>query len=291
MIAGRRPDVHLRLGHACHDLSFRALVVGVLNRTHDSFHDGGRFLSLDAVLRQADQLVTDGADVLEVGCRPGGVGVRPVSADQECVLVTSTVEALHDRFDVPVAVDTTRAVVARAAFASGAVLGNDMSGFRDPEYLPTVVQAGAAVVATHCRLPPGVPDPDPHYDDVVGDVASALVTLARRATRAGLPPESVVLDPGLDLGKTSQQSVALLAAVDVVAALGHPVLLAVSNKIFLSRLLGLDQGERTVATAAACMAGVLHGARLLRVHDAALGRQVAALAEALLIEDAARTRS
>ena len=274
--------VHLLLGDRRHDLSRRPLVVAVLNRTRDSFYDGGRHLALDALLARAETLVSDGADVLEVGARPGGVGVAPVSPAEERDLVAASVEALRARFDVPVGVDTTRALVARAAFAHGAVLGNDMSGFRDPDYLPAAVDAGAAVVATHCRLPPGVPDPQPQYDDVVADVVSALAALVTRATAAGLPGESVVVDPGLDLGKTWQQSLALLAATGAVAELGHPVLLAASNKIFLGRLLGLGKDDRTVATAAACTAGVLGGARLLRVHDAAVGTQVATLTEALL---------
>jgi dihydropteroate synthase len=282
--------MHLRLGAERVDVSRRALVVGILNRTKDSFLDGGAYLALDALLRRADTLVEHGADVLEVGARPGGVGVAEVSLAQETDLAAGTIAALRARFDLPLAVDTTRAAVAGEAFRCGAVLGNDMSGFADPAYLRTAVSAGASVVATHIRLPPGVPDPDPVYGDVVSDVLAAVRHLADRAVDAGLPPEAVILDPGLDLGKTWQQSVDLLAAFDLFAGLGHPLLCAVSHKIFLGRLLDLDLRDRHLATVAACTAAALRGARVLRVHDAAGARQVADLVAALLSADERRER-
>ncbi|MDP9023191.1 MAG: dihydropteroate synthase [Actinomycetota bacterium] len=277
----RGPPTAFELGEHRYDLSHRALVVAILNRTVDSFYDGGAYVRRDAFLRQAERLVSDGADVVEVGARAAGVGTRDVTAAAETDLVAASVAALRDRFDVPIAVDTWRACVAEAAFAEGAVLGNDISGFADDGYLPAVAVAGASVVATHIRLQPQVPDPDPVYDDVVTDVAAALRRLAGEAAAAGIPACRVVVDPGLDLGKTWQQSVRLLANMEVFAALGHPLLLAASNKIFLGRLLGLDADERHDATVAACVAGLERGARLLRVHDARGGRHAADLVTAL----------
>jgi dihydropteroate synthase len=153
--------VHLDLGGERFDLSRRALVMGILNRTRDSFHDRGAYFRLDAFLRHAEQLVQDGADMLDVGARPGGVGVRAVGEAEETELAVESIRELRSRFDVPISVDTQRAAVAAHAFAAGAVLGNDMSGFRDPDYLPAAAATNAAVIATHIRLPPGVPDPDP----------------------------------------------------------------------------------------------------------------------------------
>jgi dihydropteroate synthase len=178
-------------------------------------------------------------------------------------------------------VDTTRADVASAAFAEGAVLGNDMSGFRDPAYLPTAAAAGAAVVATHIRRPPGVPDPDPVYADLLGEVRGRLARLAAAAQDAGVDREHVVVDPGIDLGKSWRQSLELLAHLDDVTALRLPVLLAVSNKIFLRRTLGLGDVPLDVATAAACALGAIRGGHVVRVHDARIGRQAADLAYAL----------
>jgi len=202
-----------------------------------------------------------------------------------------TVHALRERFDVPLSVDTRMASVADAAFGAGAVLGNDMSGFRDPGYLPVAARHGAAVVATHIRLPPGVPDPDPVYDDVVEDVAAALGAPARRAEAAGVDRERIVVDPGLDLGKTWRQSLRVLAAQQRFAALGYPLMLGASHKIFLGRLLRLDTHERGPATVAACAIGVLRGARVLRVHDARGARHAADLAAAVLQADGSAGRS
>jgi dihydropteroate synthase len=282
--------VKLDLGGRVYDLTHRALVVGILNRTRDSFYDRGAHFDLDAFLRHAEQLVEHGADVLDVGARPGGVGVRQVTEDEETELVVESLDELRRRFDVPLSVDTQRAAVAAAAFDAGAVLGNDMSGFRDPEYLATAASAGAAVVATHIRLPPGVPDPDPHYDEIVEDVAGALEDLGARAMAAGIPAERIILDPGYDLGKTWRQTLTLLAHTPRFAQLPHPLLVAVSNKIFLGRLLDLAIEERTTATAAACAYAVSRGARVMRVHDVRAGRQVADLLAALLAEETSDIR-
>jgi dihydropteroate synthase len=271
----------LRLGSRRFDLSERPVVVGILNRTKDSFFDRGAHFELDPLMARAEQLVADGADVLEVGARPGGVGVADVPPDRERDLAAETLAELRSRFDVPLAVDTTRATVARAAFAAGAVLGNDMSGFLDPGYLPAAAEAGAAVVATHIRKPPGVPDPDPVYTDLLGEVCSRLSTLARAAEQAGIDRERIVLDPGIDLGKSWQQSLHLLRRFTDLAALGLPLLLAVSNKIVLRRALGLEDAPLDVATAAACALGAMHGGSVVRVHDARIGRQAADLAYAL----------
>src|SRR3954447_536518 len=231
--------MELALGDARFDVTRRALIMGILNRTTDSFHDRGAYFRLDGFLRQAERLVGGGADLLDVGARAAGVGTRHVGEAEETELVCESVQALRQRFDLPLSVDTWRAGVAAAGFGAGAVIGTDLSGFSDPGYLPAAAAAGAAVVATHIRLPPGVPDPDPVYGDVVADVATALRELAARARAAGIAPERIMVDPGLDLGKTWRQTVRLLAHTETFAQLGCTLLLAPSNKIFLGRLLGL----------------------------------------------------
>lgn len=273
--------MELLLGDRLYPTDHRPLIMGILNRTRDSFYDRGKTYALDALLARADHLVSTGADILEVGARPGGVDVADVGEEEEADLVAESIGALRDRFDVALAVDTWRAAVAEAALTEGAVLANDMSGFSDPDYLAVVKAAGATVVATHIRLAPQVPDPHPVYDDVVRDVTRALALLAKTAMSAGLPTEAVVLDPGLDLGKTWQQSIRLLAAFPRLVDLGHPLLLSASNKIFLGRLLGLEKEERGFATVAACAIASMDGARLLRVHDALGARHAAELVAAL----------
>jgi dihydropteroate synthase len=180
-------------------------------------------------------------------------------------------------------VDTWRASVARACFASGAVVGNDISGFADPDYLRVAAEAGASVVATHIRLAPRVPDPEPRYDDVVATVRRFLAERAGRALAAGVPRERIMVDAGLDLGKTEAQSAVLLRASDSLAGLGFPVFLSASNKRFLWKLLGVDVAGAREGTIAAHALGIARGCRVLRAHDVAAARRVADTMAAVLV--------
>jgi len=256
----------LVLGGTRYDLTHRALVMGILNRTPDSFYDKGATFELDQLYARAEALVKDGADLLDLGGVKAGPGPE-VTEQEELERVVPVVRELVRRFDVPVSVDTWRAAVARASYAEGAVMGNDISGLGDPDYAPVAAEFGAAVVITHIRLKPRVADPEPHYDDVVADVASFLRARADVARRAGVAPERIVLDAGLDLGKTAEQSLTLLRASDALAGLGYPLLLSASNKTFLGVILGLELTERRDASLAAAALGTSLGCRILRVHD------------------------
>ena len=276
--------MRLALGTRQYDVSTRALVMGILNRTTDSFFDKGRYFALDEILRLAEQHVTDGADLLDVGGVKAGPGPE-VTEEEELERVLPAVEALHQRFDVPLSVDTWRAEVARQAYEAGAVVGNDISGFGDPDYLAVAAKAGATVVATHIRLKPRVADPEPDYTDqggVVPAVRDFLVERARRAEEAGIPKERIVLDAGLDLGKTWEQSLDLLRASDRLAALGYPLLLSASNKTFLGKLLDLEVHERREASASATALGVLRGCRIVRAHDVKGTRRTCDVIQAIL---------
>ncbi|MDA8184858.1 MAG: dihydropteroate synthase [Actinomycetota bacterium] len=276
----------LKVGDRAFDLTTRALVMGILNRTPDSFFDKGATFGLDAFLRRAEEMVAQGADILDVGGVKAGPGPE-VSLAEELDRVVPAVEALRERFDVPVSVDTWRAEVARASFEAGAAVGNDISGFADPEYLGVAARAGACVVATHIRLAPRVADPDPRYTDVVGEVREFLLDRAERALTAGIDRERVVLDAGLDLGKTSEQSLELLRASRELAGLGYPLLLSASNKTFLGDVLGRDITRRREASLVAAAMGVSLGCRVLRVHDVDGTRKVRDTLDRLL---AARER-
>jgi dihydropteroate synthase len=273
--------VELWLGDRRHDVTSRALVMGILNRTPDSFYDRGAHWDLDRFFGLAESHVTAGADLLDVGGVKAGPGPEVTEAE-ELERVVPAIEALHERFDVPLSVDTWRASVAEASFAAGAVVGNDISGFADPRYLEVAAAGGATVVATHIRLAPRVADPDPAYDDVVEDVNAFLLERAHRAEAAGIPHERVVLDAGLDLGKTWQQSLALLRASDRLAANGYPVLLSASNKTFLGKLLDLEIDERRLASHAAHALGIQLGCRILRAHDVKGARRTADVVAAIL---------
>ena len=259
--------------------------MGILNRTPDSFYDQGATFALDLTLRRAEALVTEGADILDVGGVKAGPGPA-VGEEEELDRVVPAVEALVARFDVPVSADTWNARVLAAACAAGAVIGNDISGFADPDYLATAARAGASVVATHIRLAPRVRDPEPHYDDLVGDVAAFLVDRAERGLAAGLAADQIVLDAGLDLGKTANQSAVLLRESDRLADLGYPLLLSASNKTFLGVLLDLAIDVRRVPSLAAVAYGVSHGCRIVRVHDVAGTVRVVRIVERILEAEA-----
>jgi dihydropteroate synthase len=257
----------LSLGAHDYDVTSRALVMGILNRTTDSFFDKGTYWDFDAFLEKADQLIAEGADFLDVGGVKAGPGPE-VTETEELERVVPAVEALHTRFDVPISVDTWRASVAKAAFEAGAVVGNDISGFGDPDYLTVCAEAQATAVATHIRLKPRVPDPEPEYPGgVVEAVRSFLLDRARRAEAAGLPRERIVLDAGLDLGKTWQQSLVLLRESQQLADLGYALLLSASNKTFLGKLLDLEIDQRRDASLSATALGIARGCRIIRAHD------------------------
>jgi dihydropteroate synthase len=256
----------LALRDVTYDLTSRALVMGILNRTRDSFFEPAATYDLDDLYRRAESLVDEGADLLDVGGVKAGPGDE-VSEDEELERVVGVVKELVARFDLPVSIDTWNANVARACFDEGACIGNDISGFADPEYLKVAAAAGAAVVATHIRLRPRVADPDPHYDDVTKTVADYLVERRQRALDAGVAGTRIIIDAGLDLGKTAAQSLQLLRDSATLAALGSPLLLSASNKTFLGVLFDLEVTERREPSLAATALGIASGCRIIRAHD------------------------
>jgi dihydropteroate synthase len=275
------PEFRYRLGDQVHDLTTRTLVMGILNRTPDSFYDRGLTFELDSLLQRAEVLVRQGADILDVGGVKAGPGPE-VDEAEELDRVVGPIAALAERFDVAISCDTWRASVLDEACKAGAVVGNDISGFRDPDYLAAAARHDASVVATHIRLQPRVPDPDPHYDDLLADVTSFLLERATRGEAAGLAREQIALDAGLDLGKSPPQSVVLLRESDALASHGYTLLLSASNKRFLGELLELDIDARRAASLASVAYGVAHGCRIVRVHDVAGSVAVCRMVEELL---------
>jgi dihydropteroate synthase len=273
----RRVDI----GSRTFDIAARALVMGICNRTPDSFFDQGAYFEFDSFLARVDAIAGEGADIIDVGGVKAGPGPE-VGEQEELDRVVPAIVEIRRRFDLCVSVDTWRASVAREAFAAGAVIGNDISGFADSAYLTEAAAAGATVVATHIRLRPRVPDPEPFYDDLLGEVGGFLLDRARQAAGVGIPPERVIIDAGLDLGKTAEQSLELLRASDRLAQLGYPLLLSASNKRFLGDVLHLEIGERRNASLAAAALGITRGCRIVRAHDVAATVKVRDALEAVL---------
>ena len=234
----------LAMGATTFDVTSRALVMGILNRTTDSFYEPAATFDLDALFARAEQLVAQGADLLDIGGVKAGPG-DDVSETEELDRVAVVVKELCARFDLPVSIDTWRASVAEACFGEGACVGNDISGFADPDYLKVAAAAGATVVATHIRLAPRVADPDPHYDDVTRTVCDFLIERRQWALDAGVTSERIIVDAGLDLGKTA------------------------SNKTFLGVMFDLAVTDRREPSLAATALGIASGCRVVRVHDVA----------------------
>ncbi len=266
-----------------YDCTYRALTMGILNRTPDSFYDKGSYYNFDLFLKKAESLVRDGADILDVGGVKAGPG-DVVLEQEEMDRVVPAVESLHSRFDIPLSVDTWNANVFGEAAKNGAVLGNDISGFADSNYLPTARMYNASVVATHIRLAPRVRDPLPVYEnnDVVTAVIKRLQDLGQSALNAGLKPEQIIIDAGLDLGKTTLQSLELLQNQYRLANLGFPLLLSASNKTFLGERLNLDISARKDASLAAAALSIAQGCRIIRCHDVLGTKRIAQTMEFIL---------
>jgi len=271
------------------DLTRRALVMGVLNVTPDSFSDGGRYQDPDAALARALAMAEEGADLVDVGGESTRPGSAPVSASDEIARVRPVIELLVARCPLPVSIDTRKTEVARVALELGAAILNDVSGLRvDPEggegkdRAELAARHGAGLVLMHMQGEPSTMQADPRYDDVVGEVKGFLFDAARRASEAGVPREAIALDPGIGFGKSAAQSLALLRGVGELAAAGYPVLVGASRKSLFGKLWNLPLDERLEAGLAAAVASVLRGARIVRTHDVRATVRALRVAEALL---------
>jgi dihydropteroate synthase len=269
-------------------LGQRTLVMGILNITPDSFAERSPSLDPAVAVGHAVRMVADGADIIDVGGESTRPGADEVPADEELRRVLPVLERLRDRVAVPISVDTYKARVADAAIAAGAVMVNDISGLRyDPSLGEVVAARGAALVLMHTRGRSKTMYREARYGAVAPDVASELRECVEAATRAGVPFDRLVLDPGLGFAKRAEHSFAVLAGLEAIAELGRPILVGASRKSFLTQAMGSAPPEgRDWATAGAVAASVLLGAHIVRVHDVAAMRDVVRVADAVL--DAAR---
>ncbi|MDQ6873438.1 MAG: dihydropteroate synthase [Actinomycetota bacterium] len=249
--------------------------MGVLNVTPDSFSDGGRYVRVDDAVRHGMQMVTDGADLVDVGGESTRPGAQRVDAGEECRRVLPVIGELAGA-GVPVSIDTTRAAVAEAALSAGAVLVNDVSGGQaDPDMGRVLAGAGVPWVLMHWRGHSSAMQTLASYDDVVAEVTAELRSRVDEAVRAGVPVESLVIDPGLGFAKTAEHNWALLAHLDSLLAIGPPVLVGASRKSFLGALLAGSDGAprplegREPATVAITALAAAAGAWGVRVHDVA----------------------
>ncbi|WP_211262122.1 dihydropteroate synthase [Nitriliruptor alkaliphilus] len=289
--AAQRPSPVLDLPRRRIALGTRTAVMGIVNRTPDSFYDRGASFALDAAVARGRQLVAEGADIVDVGGVKGGPGDE-VSVADELDRIVPFVEALRDAEpDVLLSVDTFRAPVADAALAAGADIVNDVTGLHDPEVLDVVVARQAGYVAMHHG---GRPRTRPYRRSYTPDVTAAVVRhcaeLTDRALAAGVPAERLIVDPGHDFQKTTAHSLELSRRLPELAALGFPVLVALSNKDFIGETLdaplehadGTPGGRRVDGSLAAAVFCILRGAHLVRVHEVRRTVDAVRMTEALL---------
>ncbi|HEX8746625.1 MAG TPA: dihydropteroate synthase [Pyrinomonadaceae bacterium] len=265
-------------------LGERTLVMGILNVTPDSFSDGGHFFSLDRALGHAEEMVREGADILDVGgesTRPAGA---PVSVDEELRRVIPVIERLAG-VGVPISIDTTRAEVARRAIDAGAEIVNDVSGLRfDPSVADAAAHARAGLVLMHSRGDRETLHSLPPVLDIFEEVTEGLRLSVEEALRRGVPGPAIALDPGVGFGKSQEQNLELIARLDrlVRAFPDSPILIGTSRKSFIGRLLnGAPVQERLHGTMATVTASVLNGAHIVRVHDVREARQCITVADAI----------
>ncbi|MGZ6014561.1 MAG: dihydropteroate synthase [Phenylobacterium sp.] len=246
-------------------------VMGVINATPDSFSDGGRFEAVEAGLSHARRLIDDGADILDIGGESTRPGAQPVSEAEEIGRVVPLIAAIRAESAIPISIDTMKPAVARAAAAAGASIWNDVTALRHaPDSLATAAELGCEVVLMHMRGEPRSMQAEPHYSDVVGEVAQFLAARAEAAMAVGVAREKIWLDPGIGFGKHMiSHNLPLLAGIEAIVALGFPVLLGVSRKSFIGAIEGRKGAadERLGGSIAGALWGAAAGVAAVRVHD------------------------
>jgi dihydropteroate synthase len=269
----------------------RTLVMGVLNVTPDSFSDGGEFLSLDSALAHAEQMIAEGADIIDVGgesTRPGGAAV--VSAEEELERVLPIIRQLVKLFTAPISIDTTKASVARAALDAGAAIVNDISALRfDSQVADEVAKSGAGLVLMHSRGTPGALHGLPPAANIIEEVTGSLRSSIALAEQRGVKHESIVIDPGIGFGKSQEQNVELIAKLDqlIAAFPDFPLLIGTSRKSFLGRILADENGHaapveaRLHGSIASLTLAVLKGAHIVRVHDVKAAAETGRIVDAI----------
>ena len=250
------------------------LLMGVVNVTPDSFSDGGEFLDTERAVQRALELIDAGADLLDIGGESTRPYARPVAAQEEMQRVVPVVREVCRQTDVPVSIDTSKAVVAQAALDQGAQIINDVTGLEgDPEMLPLAVRSSAAVCAMHMRGSPATMQDRPTYRDVVEEIRDYLVGRRDALLQAGVEPQRICLDPGIGFGKTHEDNLQLLSHCGRFVDLGSPLLIGHSRKGFIAHVLEDKLTDRTAGTIGTALALALQRVHILRVHDVGPVRQ------------------
>lgn len=277
------PARHLGLGSRTYDLNAKPLLMGIVNVTPDSFSDGGLFFDGQSALDQALQLAADGADVIDLGGESTRPFADPVSLAEEMARVIPLIRAIRQHSDIPISIDTYKAAVAEAALEAGADLINDISALRfDPAMVHLAARTGVPVVLMHMQGQPRDMQVAPHYDNLVAEVKAFLAQRRDFALAQGIAPDKIILDVGIGFGKTLGHNLELIRRLDEFHDLGAPILLGVSRKAFIGKLLEAAVTEREIGTLGAIAVGLTRGAQILRTHNIKLARELSTVVHAVL---------
>lgn len=270
------------------DLTRRALIMGVVNVTTDSFSDGGQFADTDRAVAHARQLAADGAEIIDIGGESTRPGAEPVSAQEEMRRVLPVIARLHQLPTFPViSIDTMKPAVARAALDAGAGIVNDVTGLRDPAMREVVRASGAGAIAMHMQGTPRDMQLAPAYGDVTAEIREFFRQTFEACLRCGIEPMRLAFDPGIGFGKTLAHNLALVRNLAAMRVGGRPLVLGVSRKSFIGKALGTAAVEdRAWPTVALTSYGRAHGASVFRVHDALPNAQALRMTEAILDPEA-----
>ena len=273
----------LTIRNQCFAWGQQTYLMGVLNITPDSFSDGGDYNNLDAALDRAQALVNGGATLLDIGGQSTRPGATPISPEAELERVIPIIKTIRKSLNVPISVDTTRAMIAQQAIRAGADLVNDISGGTfDPEMLSTVAELEVPMILMHIRGTPETMQQLTDYDDLVGEIRQVLSERIVAAEKAGIARSRLIIDPGIGFGKTYEQNLELLQQLHQFQSLGVPLLVGTSRKSFIGKIINQDDPKQRVwGTAATCCAAIAQGADILRVHDLPEMWEVSRVADAI----------
>jgi dihydropteroate synthase len=256
--------------------------MGILNVTPDSFSDGGRFVDPVAAVDQAQKMIAEGADIIDIGGESTRPGVPYINEEEEIVRIRPIVEALGKRTDIPLSIDTRKAAVAQVALDLGVAIVNDVSALQDDSRMAQVIEeSGAGVVLMHRQGHSATMQDAPHYEDVVEEVKSFLAKRVALAQSMGIPSDRIIVDPGIGFGKTCKHNFRILANLGEFLELNQPLLVGLSRKGFIGELTGKPVAEREMGNAAAIAIAVWQGTHILRVHDVGAMKDAIRVAQAL----------
>lgn len=264
------------------ELGARTLIMGILNVTPDSFTDGGRFFELESAVKQAEKVIAEGADILDIGGESTRPFSEPVSTDEELQRVIPVIQAIRESSDIPISIDTTKAEVARHALQAGANIINDVSALRfDDQMADLAATAGVPLILMHMQGTPKVMQQNPTYSSLFSEVITFLQERIDFATQHGVDRKQIIVDPGIGFGKQVIHNLLLVRELHYLYSLDRPVLLGASRKRFIGTILDRPEQDREIGTAVVNSFGIAAGAHIIRAHDVAINRQVALMGDAL----------